>query len=308
MALLFLSPSDDPADWLPELNKRMPGREIRVWPDAGDLSRIDYALAWRPPAGVLGRLPNLKVIFSLGAGVDGVLSDPELPDKPLVRMVEPGLTEGMTEYVVLQVLHWHRQMEAYRAQQERREWLQLDQKLARERRVGVLGLGVLGADAARVLKELRFDVAGWSRSPKDLPGVTCFHGAAGLPEFLARTEILVCLLPLTRETAGILNWETLAALPRGACIVNAARGGHVDESDLLAELDSGHVAGASLDVFAEEPLAPDHPLWSHPRVIVTPHVAAVTHARTAVGHIAEQIRRFESGLPLEDVVDRTRGY
>ncbi|WP_158043580.1 2-hydroxyacid dehydrogenase [Skermanella pratensis] len=308
MAILFLSPSDDPAEWLPELNSRIPGREIRVWPDAGDLSEIDYALAWRPPAGVLGRLPNLRVIFSLGAGVDGVLSDPELPDKPLVRMVEPGLTEGMTEYVVLQVLHWHRQMEAYRAQQERREWRQLGQKLARERRVGVLGLGVLGADAARVLKELRFDVAGWSRSPKDLPGVTCFHGAAGLPEFLARTEILVCLLPLTPETVGILNWETLAALPRGACIVNAARGGHVDEQDLLAELDSGHIAGASLDVFAEEPLSPDHPFWSHPRVIVTPHVAAVTHARTAVGHIAEQIGRFESGLPLENVIDRRRGY
>ncbi|UEM02937.1 glyoxylate/hydroxypyruvate reductase A [Skermanella rosea] len=308
MALLFLSPSDDPAEWLPELNRQIPGREIRVWPDAGDLSEIDYALAWRPPAGVLGRLPNLKVIFSLGAGVDGVLSDPELPDKPLVRMVEPGLTEGMTEYVVLQVLHWHRQTEAYRAQQERREWRQLGQKLARERRVGVLGLGVLGADAARVLKELRFDVAGWSRSPKDLPGVTCFHGAAGLPAFLARTEILVCLLPLTPETAGILNWETLAALPRGACIINVARGGHVDESDLLAELDSGHIAGASLDVFAEEPLAPDHPFWSHPRVIVTPHVAAVTHARTAAGHIAEQIRRFEAGLPLQDVIDRARGY
>ncbi|QQP90035.1 glyoxylate/hydroxypyruvate reductase A [Skermanella sp. TT6] len=308
MTILFLSPSDDPAEWLPELTRQIPGREIRVWPDAGDLSEIDYALAWRPPAGVLGRLPNLKVIFSLGAGVDGVLSDPDLPDKPLVRMVEPGLTEGMTEYVVLQVLHWHRQAEAYRAQQERREWRQLDQKLARERRVGVLGLGVLGADAARVLKELRFDVAGWSRSPKDLPGVTCFHGAAGLPEFLARTEILVCLLPLTPETAGILNWETLAALPRGACIINAARGGHVDESDLLAELDSGHIAGASLDVFAEEPLAPDHPFWSHPRVLVTPHVAAVTHARTAAGHIAEQIRRFEAGLPLEDLVDRTRGY
>jgi glyoxylate/hydroxypyruvate reductase A len=199
-------------------------------------------------------------------------------------------------------------MDAYRAQQEKREWRQLSQKLARERRVGVLGLGVLGADAARVLRELRFDVAGWSRSPKELEGITCFHGSAGLAEFLARTEILVCLLPLTPETTGILNWETLAALPRGACVINAARGGHVDEADLLAELDSGHIAGASLDVFAQEPLDTEHPFWSHPRVIVTPHVASVTHARTAADHIAAQISRFEAGLPLEDVVDRRRGY
>jgi glyoxylate/hydroxypyruvate reductase len=308
MAILFLSPSDDPAEWLPELQRQLPDREVRVWPDIGDPDDIDYALIWRPPAGVLKRLPNLKVMLSLGAGVDGVLNDPELPDLPLVRMVEPGLTEGMTEFVVLQVLHWHRQMEAYRVQQRDRVWRQLPQKLARERRVGFLGLGVLGADAARVLKELRFDVAGWSRSTRDLAGITCFHGASGLSAFLARTEILVCLLPLTDETTAILNWETLAALPKGACVVNVARGGHVDEAEMLAALDSGHIAGASLDVFTEEPLPPDHPFWTHEKVIVTPHVAAVTHARTSVVHIAEQIRRFEAGLPLENLVDRRRGY
>jgi glyoxylate/hydroxypyruvate reductase A len=308
MAILFLSPSDDPAEWLPELHRQIPDREVRVYPDIGNPDDIDYALIWRPPAGVLKQLPNLKVMLSLGAGVDGVLSDPELPDLPLVRMVEPGLTEGMTEFVVLQVLHWHRQMQAYRAQQRDGVWRQLPQKLARERRVGILGLGVLGADAARVLTELRFDVAGWSRSARELPGVTCFHGAAGLSAFLARTEILVCLLPLTEETAGILNWETLAALPKGACVVNVARGGHVNESDMLAALDNGHITGASLDVFGQEPLPPDHPFWSHERVIVTPHVASVTHARTSVVHIAEQIRRYEAGLPLENLVDRKRGY
>jgi len=308
MAILFLSPSDDPAEWLPELHRQLPDREVRVWPDIGDPDDIDYAMIWRPPAGVLKQLPNLKVMLSLGAGVDGVLNDPELPDLPLVRMVEPGLTEGMTEFVVLQVLHWHRQMEVYRAQQRDGVWRQLPQKLARERRVGILGLGVLGADAARVLTELRFDVAGWSRSARELPGITCFHGAAGLAAFLARTEILVCLLPLTEETAGILNWETLAALPKGACVVNVARGGHVNEADMLAALDSGHITGASLDVFGQEPLPPDHPFWSHERVIVTPHVASVTHARTSVVHIAEQIRRYEAGLPLENLVDRKRGY
>jgi glyoxylate/hydroxypyruvate reductase len=308
MAILFLSPSDDPAEWLPELQRQIPDREVRVWPDIGNPDDIDYALIWRPPAGVLKQLSNLKVMLSLGAGVDGVLSDPELPNLPLVRMVEPGLTEGMTEFVVLQVLHWHRQMEVYRAQQRDGVWRQLPQKLARERRVGILGLGILGVDAARVLTELRFDVAGWSRSARELPGITCLHGAAGLSAFLARTEILVCLLPLTRETACILNWETLAALPKGACVVNVARGGHVNEADMLAALDSGHITGASLDVFSQEPLPPDHPFWSHERVIVTPHVAAVTHARTSVLHIAEQIRRFEAGLPLENLVDRKRGY
>ena len=274
----------------------------------GNPDDIDYALIWRPPAGVLKQLPNLKVMLSLGAGVDGVLSDPELPDLPLVRMVEPGLTEGMTEFVVLQVLHWHRQMEVYRAQQRDGVWRQFPQKLARERRVGILGLGVLGADAARVLKELRFDVAGWSRSARELPGITCFHGAAGLAAFLARTEILVCLLPLTQETAMHPQLGNSGALPKGACVVNVARGGHVNEADMLAALDSGHITGASLDVFSQEPLPPDHPFWSHERVIVTPHVAAVTHARTSVVHIAEQIRRFEAGLPLENLVDRKRGY
>ena len=155
MAILFLSPSDDPAEWLPELRRQIPDREVRVYPDIGKPDDIDYALIWRPPAGVLKQLPNLKVMLSLGAGVDGVLSDPELPNLPLVRMVEPGLTEGMTEFVVLQVLYWHRQMEAYRAQQRDGVWRQLPQKLARERRVGILGLGVLGADAARVLQDLR---------------------------------------------------------------------------------------------------------------------------------------------------------
>jgi glyoxylate/hydroxypyruvate reductase A len=308
MAILFLSPSDNPAEWLPELHRQLPDREVRVYPDIGNPDDIDYALIWRPPTGVLKQLPNLKVMVSLGAGVDGVLSEPELPNLPLVRMVEPGLTEGMTEFVVLQVLHWHRQMATYKSQQRDGVWRQLPQKLARERRVGILGLGVLGADAARVLTELRFDVAGWSRSARELPGVTCFHGAAGLTAFLAQTEILVCLLPLTEETIGILNWETLAALPKGACVVNVARGGHVNEADMLAALDNGHITGASLDVFGQEPLPPDHPFWGHERVIVTPHVAAVTHARTSVVHIAEQIRRFEAGLPLENLVDRKRGY
>ena len=237
--ILFLSPSHDPAEWLPELRRQIPDREVRVYPDIGNPDDIDYALIWRPPAGVLKQLPNLKVMLSLGAGVDGVLKPPQLPDLPLVRMVEPGLTEGMTEFVVLQVLHWHRQMQANRAQQRDGVWRQLPQKLARERRVGILGLGVLGADAARVLTELRFDVAGWSRSARELPGVTCFHGAAGLSAFLARTEILG---PPAAADGGDGRHPQLGnpvASPKGACVVNVARGGHVNEADMLAALDNG---------------------------------------------------------------------
>jgi glyoxylate/hydroxypyruvate reductase A len=308
MALLFLSNADRPAEWLPELQRRMPDLDIRVWPETGALEDIRYALVWRPQPGVLQQLPNLAVIFSLGAGVDGLLRDPDLPVVPVVRMVEPGLTEGMVEYVVLQALYWHRSLHDYRAQQAAGVWRVLPQKLAHERRIGIMGLGELGGAAAQSLSDLGFDVAGWSRSARNLSGIACFHGAAGLAPFLARSEILICLLPLTRETDGILNWETLAALPRGAVVINAARGGHVVDSDLLAELDSGHIAGASLDVFVDEPLPPDHGYWSHPRVVLTPHVASITHARSAAAYVAEQIRRHQAGLPLENLVNRERGY
>ncbi|HSK39501.1 MAG TPA: glyoxylate/hydroxypyruvate reductase A, partial [Arenibaculum sp.] len=216
--------------------------------------------------------------------------------------------EGMAEYVALQVLYWHRNAHAYRTQQQQAQWRPLPEKLAGERKVGILGLGELGSAAAGTLRSLGFDVAGWSRSPRSLAGTTCLHGAAGFDDLLARSEILVCLLPLTPGTNGILNARTFAVLPRGAVIVNAARGAHVVESDLLAALDSGRIAGASLDVFAEEPLPPGHPFWTHPSVVVTPHVAAQTHARTAAASVVEQIRRHRAGLPLSNLVDRTRGY
>ena len=280
MSILFASAHDNARPWLDELRAQMPDRDVRVWPDLPDPAAVEYALVWKPPAGLLATLPNLKVIFSLGAGVDALLRDPSLPGRPLVRMVEPALTEGMTEYVCLHVLRWHRDATTYERQQRERVWRQeAVQMLARERRVGLLGLGALGSDAAAALKALRFDVAGWSRTPKELPGVACFHGEAQLDAFLARTDILVCLLPLTPDTAGILNAGLFARLPRGAVVINAARGQHLVEADLLAALDSGQVSGATLDVFQEEPLPADHPFWTHPRVTVTPHIAAITQAR-----------------------------
>ena len=310
MAMLFVTDFDDPQEWVPALRAEMPDLEVRVWPDLGDPGEIAYALAWNPKPGLLASLPNLKAIFSLGAGVDGILADTTLPaDVPLVRMVDDSLTRGMVEYVVLQVLDWHRQGAAYRGQQRKALWRPRRQKLARECRVGVMGLGELGRATAQGLAALDFDLAGWSRSARTLDGITCFHGSGqGFGHFLARSEILVCLLPLTGETTGILGGKTFSRLPKGAYLINAARGGHLNETDLLAALGSGQLAGAALDVFADEPLARGHPFWRDPRITITPHVASVTHARTAVKSVAAGIRRVEAGEPLENVVDVKRGY
>lgn len=309
MALLFKSDIDRAELWVPALKKWLPGLEVRVWPDLGDKAAIDYALVWKPAPGLLASLPNLKAIFSLGAGIDHLASDPQLPaGVPVVRMVEEGLTAGMTEYVVMQVLYHHRRMLDYRAQQARAEWVQLPFRAPWDRKVGIMGLGVLGQDAAEKLAALRLDVAGWSRSPKDLPGITCFHGAAGFDAFLARTEILVCLLPLTAETKGILDARLFAKLPRGAAVINVGRGGHLVEKDLLAALDSGQIDAATLDVFRAEPLPPAHPFWTHPRVVMTPHMASITIPDTATAAVAENIRRIEAGAPPLNVVDLGKGY
>ena len=271
-------------------------------------AEIDYALVWQPAPGALARLPNLKLIFSLGAGLDHLAGDGVLPPGvPVIRMVDAQLTAGMTEYVVYHALRFHRAMPAYDAQQRRAEWRLLPQVAAAERRVGILGLGVLGGAAARALAALNFDVAGWSRGPKDL-GIPSFAGAGELPALLARTDILVCLLPLTAATAGILCAANFARLPAGACVINAGRGGHLLEADLLDALDNGHLAGAALDVFANEPLPPGNPLWSHPRVAITPHAASKTLPASSARHVIDNIRRFRAGRPVGPLADFARGY
>ena len=309
MTLLFYSTVDSAARWRAQLERLTGELDIRVWPEIGDPADIDYALVWRPEPGLLAALPNLKLILSLGAGVDHLLGDPQLPRHlPIVRLVDPHMTAAMSEYVTLQVLRLHRGDLDYRAQQQAKEWRELDQKNAADRRVGILGFGELGQDAARKLRALGFDVAGWSRSEKTAAGIACHAGAAGLPRLLACSEILVCLLPLTAETEGILNARTLTLLPRGAALVNAARGAHLVEEDLLAALASGQLSGAVLDVFHEEPLPAGHPFWHHPRIVVTPHVAAFTNPQTAAPIILDNIRRFEAGRPLLNRVDPARGY
>lgn len=309
MALLFQSSIDSAERWSAELRRLLPDLEIRVWPNIGNAGDVDAALVWRPPAGLLASLPKLKLIAALGAGVDHILADPLLPaGVPIVRLVDPYMTASMSEYVQLQVLRLHRQDPLYLAQQRERVWRERPQPNAGERRVGVLGLGELGRDAVLKLSVLGFDVAGWGRTARKLRGIACFHGSDGLSTLLRRSEILVCLLPLTPATEGILDARLFAGLPRGAAMVNCARGRHLVEADLVAALDSGQLSAAILDVFHDEPLPPHHPFWSDPRIIVTPHVAAATHAPTAAPVVADNLQRLRQGRPLLHLVDRERGY
>jgi glyoxylate/hydroxypyruvate reductase A len=309
MAILFRSGPAAVARWRPLLGHLLPEHEIRYWPEIGDRAAIEYALVWQPEPGLLASLPNLKLIVGLGAGVDHVLGDPLLPNGvPIVRLVDPYMTDAMSEYVVLSVLRLHRQDLDYLAQQRAHVWAEREQKNAAERPVGILGFGTLGQDAGRKLKALGFDVAGWSRGQKEIGGFATYAGPAGLDAMLARSEILVCLLPLTAETTGILNAAAFAQLPRGAGLVNAGRGGHLVEADLIPALDGGQLSGAVLDVVGAEPLPGDHPFWHHPRIIITPHIAAETHPPTAAAIIREAIRRCGAGLPVANQVDPARGY
>lgn len=271
---------------------------------------VDYVLSFRPPPGLLKTFPRLKAVFSLGAGVDGFLADREYPKHvPLVRFVHPQLSIEMAQYVVMHTLIFHRHQDVFDSAQKERKWRQM--MLPRptdQTRIGILGLGEIGQLAGARLRDLGFPVAGWSRSRKTVDGIESFAGEKEFGAFLARTDILVCLLPLTPQTRGILNASTFARLPQGAMVMNVARGGHLIEADLIAALDSGHLAGAVLDVFQTEPLPEDSPLWTHPRVRLTPHVAAISDPAITVNMVLSGIARAEAGQPLENVVDVSRGY
>lgn len=309
MRILFQSDTDDPDPWRIALARSLPGVDLRVWPEVGRAQEIDYALVWRPPAGMLKSLPRLKAILSLGAGVDHIFSDPDLPRGiPITRMVDAGLAAQMSEYALYGVLHFHRHMDGYAEQQRRGQWRQLPAVPPHQRTVGVLGLGVLGADFAGKAAALGFKVLGWSRLPKAVAAIEALHGEAGFEQFLSRTDLLVNFLPLTPQTQRILDARTFARLPRGACLINIARGAHLVEPDLLAALDSGQLAGAMLDVFSREPLPADHPFWRHPRVLITPHIAGQAIAELMVEQVVDNIRRIERGDPPLGLVDPARGY
>jgi glyoxylate/hydroxypyruvate reductase A len=313
-AILLAITGWDPQEWNARFRSLAPGHDIRLWPDGvGNPDDIAYACVWKPPHRLLAQFPKLRAIFSLGAGVDALTGDLSLPPVPLVRIVDPDLTMRMTEYVVLQVLMIHRQQRRYDVQQRERIWRELPQPAAHEVAVGVMGLGVLGAAATTALARLGFRVAGWSRMPKLIEGIETYCGPNQLDAFLARSEILVCLLPHTPATDGILNSALLHRLKRdgalgGAHLINAGRGRLQVEEDILVALDDGTLAGATLDVFGTEPLPADSPLWTHPKVTVTPHVAAASVPDALVENVLRQIARFERGEAMENVVDLAAGY
>jgi glyoxylate/hydroxypyruvate reductase len=293
-----------------------PGLDLRVAPDLGRVEDIDTALVWLPPPGLLKTLPRLELIVSVGAGVDALLSDPSLPALPLVRYVDPDLTGRMVEYVTLHVLYHHRRMTEFRELQSRREWRYEAEPAAHEVRVGVMGLGVMGSAAIAPLKLLGYQLRGWSRTPKSIEGVQCYCGNAELEAFLADTDILAVLLPLTPDTRAILNRSLIRKLSRrgrderlpGPVLINAGRGGLQVDSDIVAALEAGELYAASLDVFEAEPLPATSPLWAHPRVVITPHNAAESAPLSIVRYALRQRQRHLDGLPLDNIVDRARGY
>ena len=310
MAILLSTKAHTMQDWKAALLAVDPSLEIRLFPDAGDPTEIEAAVVWTAHDMMeLRRYPNLKLIVSMGAGVDHLLRAPGPPPGiPVARLKDVLLTSAMAEWVLLNVLRFHRQDPEYRALQQRKEWLELSAPSTTERRIGILGIGELGSASARVLTALGFPVMGWSRSARTLPGVQTFHGADGLMAMAAQTDILICLLPLTPETRGVLNAKLLSALPRGAYVINGARGGHMVAEDMLAALDSGHLAGAALDVFEPEPLPAESRFWSHPKVFLTPHAASITIPSSVAPQVVENIHNMRASRQLINLVDFSLGY
>lgn len=293
-----------------------PKLDIRIAPDLGRREDIRHALAWHPPLGLLKSLPNLELVISVGAGVDHLWRGDDLPDVPIVRYVDPDLTSRMASYVALHALFHHRRMTEYREQQSKKIWRDLPEPAAQNVRIGIMGIGVLGTAAAAALRGLGYQVRGWSRTPKVLDGMACYAGPAELDAFLAETDILAVLLPLTAETRGIVDRGLLSRLSRrgrhkrlpGPVLINAGRGGLQVEAGILAALEAGELYAASLDVFETEPLPAASPLWSHPRVVITPHNAAESLPEAIMRYALRQIEARRAGLPLDNLVDPIRGY
>jgi glyoxylate/hydroxypyruvate reductase len=307
--VVFISTAETAERWAEPLRAALPGDELYFEPDEISPQTVDVVLTAAPPTGALAPFTRIKLIQSVWMGVETLVTDPTLPrDVPLARMIDPSMTRAMVESAAAHVLNAHLRLDDLGRQQRDARWKILRTPTTDARTVGILGLGELGQAVARMLRALGFRVRGWSRTPKELEGVESFDGVAGLPEFLAGSEILVALVPLTPQTTGMVDAGFLARLPEGAVFVNLARGGLVRDDDLLAALDNGRVRHAVLDVFNVEPLPAEHRYWRHPRVTVTPHMAALTNPRTAAAFVAENVRRLRGGEPLLGLVDRTLGY
>ena len=315
MNLLFCSAASNGAEWIAALTHALPAARVHACSHLPDevsgppQDAIDYALVWKPPPSLLRDLGSVKAIFNLGAGIDSLAGSDALPaGVPVVRVEDAGMAEQMSEYVVHAVLRQYREFDAYAEAQRVRLWRPLARRDKRAFGVGILGIGVLGTAVAAALRPFGFPLAGWSRMRKNVAGVDSYAGRAELDAFLGRSQVLVCLLPLTRETRGMLDLRALSQLPAGAHLVNVARGGLIVDDDLLALLDQGRLGSATLDVFHDEPLAAAHPFWHHPRISITPHVSAVTLVEQSVAQIAAKINRLEAGLPITGIIDRERDF
>lgn len=306
MHICFYQDTPDKDQWLAELRARLPQATVEYW--TPDSPPADYGVAWAPPQELVDRQSGLRALFNIGAGVDRMLGLRLPPELPLVRLDDAGMASQMVEYVSHAVIRHTRGFDTYAAQAAEGRWQQHPARARSEFPVGVMGLGVLGQRVAQALRALGFPVAGWSRSARTLTGLRCYAGREQLDAFLAATRVLVCLLPLTPDTENILDRETLGRLKSGAFLVNVARGAHVVDADLLALLDSGHMAGAALDVFRTEPLPPGHPFWRHPGIRITPHISAQTLRADSIEQIAAKIVALERGLPIAGVVERSLGY
>jgi glyoxylate/hydroxypyruvate reductase len=306
MRISFCCTNTKAAPWLEALRAALPGAIVEEWQPGAPPA--DHAIVWAPPQQFMDEQPRLKGIFNIGAGVDALMKLKLPPQAVLVRLDDAGMSVQMAEFVCHAVIRHFRELDAFDAGVKRGEWSFRKPRRRDEFPVGVMGLGVLGERVAQALAQFEYPVLGWSRSPKSLPGVRCFAGDGQFDEFLAATRILVCLLPLTPQTRDIMNARNLSRLQPGAYVINAARGAHLVDEDLIALLDSGHLAGAALDVFRTEPLPPEHPFWRHPKITVTPHVSARTLRDESVAQIAGKILAFERGEPIAGVVDRQRGY
>jgi glyoxylate/hydroxypyruvate reductase A len=307
-ALAFYSLPDDPVEWRAALNRHLPDLDIRIAPETGDPLDIRYALVWKPPVGFFAPFKNLDLVINLGAGVDSLLGRTDLPDVPITRLTDPNMARMMSSFVQMAVLRHSRDIAKFVRAQRRGVWDYIHPRDPATISVGVMGLGELGGRAAADLARHGFQVHGWSRTPKQIEGVSCTAGEAALDPFLAKCEILVCLVPLTPETTGLMNAKRFAALPRGAAFVNVARGAVVNEPDLIAALQSGQIGEATLDVFMTEPLPEGHPFWAMDQVLITPHVASIAPPNSAAAEIAANIRRIRAGEPVAHRVDPARGY
>ncbi|WKX27639.1 2-hydroxyacid dehydrogenase [Tatumella ptyseos] len=308
MSIVYHSSAERGKFWQRWLAENAPDLDMYLWPETGDPTKVRYYVAWEIPDDLLSRFPHLEVIFSVGAGADQFSADHVPEGVSVVRMIEPGLTNDMAAYVTFSVISLHRKMPRYLQQQQRKLWLKHDAVPASQCKVGILGLGNLGSAAARVLTHLGYQCSGWSRNRKHIDGVASYFGDDQLAAFLAQSDILVCLLPLTHLTRGLLNRDLFAQLPRGAGLVHAGRGQQLNHEDLIEALESGQISHAVIDVTDPEPLPEEHPFWTHPSLWLTPHIASETHAESSVKVLFDNIRRHEQGRSMIGLIDMNRGY